>query len=120
MTPRVATGPRRRRSTGTPPRPLFAEKDMTKSLLDVTLASDLRMVLIQIDSLRSTMRPDFTIQSGMISVLETASRDLTKTIAEVVAWTDELRAERFARQTASHKAAITRTLRPPLVRRRRR
>jgi len=93
---------------------------MTESMLEVTLASELRMVLIQIDGLKSVMKPDSTIQPTMISLLEMASRDLTKIIVEVTAWTDEIRSERSARTTASHKAAISRTLRGPLIRRRRR
>jgi hypothetical protein len=93
---------------------------MSKSMLEVTLPSELRTVLIQIDGIRSMMRPDFTIQPTMISLLEMASRDLTKIIGEVTTWTDEIRAQRYAKTTASMKASLTRSIRPPLVRRRRR
>lgn len=120
MTLHVATGPRRRESTGTPPRGLVVVEIAMKSTLEITLPSELRTVLIQIDSLRSMMRPNYTIQPAHLAILEAASKDLSRVIAEVTAWTDELRAERFARTTASMKASLTRSLRPPLVRRRRR
>lgn len=90
---------------------------MSKNPIEITLPSELRTVLIQIDGIRSMMRPNFTIQPLMISLLEMASRDLTKIIGEVTTWTDEIRAERFAKTTASMKASLTRSLRPPLVRR---
>lgn len=92
---------------------------MSKSMLEITLPSDLRSILINIDGLRSMMRPDFMIQPAMISLLEIACRDLSKTIAEVTAWTEEIQAERFNKKAASHKAALTRSLHPPLRRRRR-
>lgn len=93
---------------------------MSKSMLEITLPSELRSILINIDGLRSMMRPDFMIQPAMISLLEIACRDLSKTIAEVTAWTEEIQAERFTKKTASYKAALTRSLHPPLIRRRRR
>jgi hypothetical protein len=91
---------------------------VSKSTLDLTLTSDLRLVLIQIDGLRAMLRPDFTIRPEMIAMAAKASTDLSKTIGEVETWLGELRAEKYAKQTASHKAALTRSLRMPLRRRR--
>lgn len=91
-----------------------------ESMLEITLPSSLRTVQIQIDGIASMMRPGYTIQPSMISILEGASKDLAKLIAEVTTWTEELRSQRFRRTTVALKAAITRSSRPPLVRRRRR
>lgn len=125
VTLHVTAGSRRHGSTGTPPHGLYPSTyfmgiTMSKSMLEITLPSNLRSILIMIDGLRAMMRPDFTIQPGMISLLDMASRDLSTTITDVTAWTEEIRQERFSRQTASHKAALTRSLHPPLIRRRRR
>lgn len=132
VTPPLPAGPRRWTSSGTPPRgsrrmrrpntwrPVPLRILLMKSHLDVTLVSDLRCVQVQIDGLRSMLREGFTIRPEQIALLSKASTDLAKTIAEVSAWTEEIRAERFAKTTASMKASLTRSLRPPLIRRRRR
>lgn len=119
MTPRPPTGPRRRASSGMPLRSLMSEDSMASNL-DVTLVSDLRMIQIQIDGLRGLMREGFTIKPDQIALLASTSLALSKTIAEVSIWTEEIRAQRYAKQTASMKASLTRTLTAPLLRRRRR